>query len=263
MILSVSYNFYNGEEHLISSIKSIRNSVEHINVVYQETSNRGEKASKQAEEVVNRIVEEKLIDELYVYQPNLSLPAQQNEIRKRIIGLEIAKKAGATHFFTMDSDEFYREKEFKNAKEKIIQEKLTSTSVDSYLHIQRPIYRGKDNTKVAFITQIQDLIKLGSHRYPVSPVDPTRQIWIPNRNHYHFLENEVSMYHMNLVRRDLRNKLNNSSTTDKLFLDTVYKNVSNWKQEDGYLQFPGKGRIKIEVESNEFGTYDPEEVDTK
>lgn len=258
MILSVSYNFYNGEEHLVKSIESIRNNVEHISIVYQEISNRGEKCSKQAEEVMSKIIENKLVDEVYFYNPDLSLQPQHNEIKKRIIGLEIAKKAKATHFFTMDSDEFYRNEEFKNARQKIIEEKITSSSVNSFLHVRRPIYRGKDNTKVAFITEIQNLIKLGSHNYPVAQVDPTRQIWIPKRNHYHFLESEISMYHMNLVRKDLRQKLNNSSTTNKNFLDLVYRSVNEWKEDDKFFEFPRKGKIKIEISDNEFNTYDPE-----
>lgn len=257
MILSTSYNFYNGEEHLLSSIESIRNNVDHISIVYQEISNRGEKASTKAEEKIQEIIEKKIVDDLIIYRPNLSLAPQYNELQKRKIGLQISKKIGATHFFTIDSDEFYRPAELRYAKEKIIEDKLSSTSVDSCLHVLRPIYRGKDNTKVAFITEIQNSIELGICKYPVFPVDPTRQIWIPERRHYHFSAKEVCMYHMNLVRKDLKQKLNNSSTTDKLFLDSVYKKVNEWEEGSDFFEFPRKGKIKIEIKENEFCTFDP------
>ena len=45
MKLGVSYNLFDGEELLENSIKCIRDSVDHISVVYQSTSNFGEKST--------------------------------------------------------------------------------------------------------------------------------------------------------------------------------------------------------------------------
>ena len=45
MNLGVSYNFFNGEEHLLASIKSIRDSVDFVCLVYQNISNKGNNIS--------------------------------------------------------------------------------------------------------------------------------------------------------------------------------------------------------------------------
>ncbi|MFM6972171.1 MAG: hypothetical protein ACKOXJ_00940 [Alphaproteobacteria bacterium] len=50
MKLGITYNLFDGEELLESSVKSVRESAEHINVVYQTTSNWGEKASENIED---------------------------------------------------------------------------------------------------------------------------------------------------------------------------------------------------------------------
>tara|TARA_Y100000356_G_scaffold57190_1_gene46296 strand:+ start:2166 stop:2948 length:783 start_codon:yes stop_codon:yes gene_type:complete len=258
MILSVSYNFFNGEEHLIPSLESIRNSVEHISVVFQEISNKGEAATQSAKEALHQAIEEGLVDHAIVYQPDLHLPRSANELNKRIAGLQIAREQSATHFFTIDADEFYREEEFSAARKKIEEEGYNSTSVGSFLHIKRPVYRGDDVTNCAFITKIEKDTRLGTPTYPSLMVDPTRKISVPETKHYHFKKEEIAMYHMNMVRKDIREKLNNSSTTDKGFLNQVHEAFTNW-EDKSVFNFPRKGPIVIEHVQNEFNTYDPGE----
>ena len=55
MKLSVSYNFFNGDEHLEKSILSVRNAVDHISIVFQKVSNSGEKISDAAMDALTRI----------------------------------------------------------------------------------------------------------------------------------------------------------------------------------------------------------------
>ena len=55
MILSATYNFFNGEEHLIASLKSIRSQVDYINIVYQTISNHGNKCTEYAKDVIFEI----------------------------------------------------------------------------------------------------------------------------------------------------------------------------------------------------------------
>ena len=142
----------------------------------------------------------------------------------------------------MDADEFYREKELSFAKQYIKDNNILSSSVTSYFHLKEPIYRSKDSTCCAFITKLSKHLTIGGNEYFIDNVDPTRKL-LPAKSwseklitkffpkciteHYHFSESQVAMYHMNFVRKDnMRSKLNNTSTTDKNFLDLVYKAVN-------------------------------------
>lgn len=255
MILSVSYNFFNGEEHIIQSIKSIRESVDYINIVFQETSNRGNECSKQAKEIIEHIIEEKLVEKVIDYKPTFQVSAQQNELLKRKIGLQDCRKAGASHFFTMDADEFYRYNEIQYAKYKIQKNNYNSTSAGSYMHVKKPFYRMKDSTNVCFITRIDKQADMVNHNYPINFVDPTRKIFLHKRNHYHFRDDELNMYHMNLVRKSIKNKLDNSSTNDVKFLSEVEIAIKEWNESDDFFIFPRKGKMKVEKVANEFHTF--------
>lgn len=99
MKLSVSYNFFNGEEHLESSIQSIRNSVDYITIVFQSTSNSGNKISTEALDALNDIRSKKLVDKIIDFSPDFSKTRQTNELAKRKIGLDEALHRRCTHFF--------------------------------------------------------------------------------------------------------------------------------------------------------------------
>ncbi|MEN3931393.1 hypothetical protein WJT86_10030 [Microvirga sp. W0021] len=256
MKLSVSYNFFNGEEHLEKSILSIRNVVDHISIVFQKVSNSGETVSSSALDALERIRKQKLVDVIYEYEPNLQLRRPENEIQKRKIGLKLARRARSSHFFTMDADEFYREKELSNAKDVILKNKITSSSVGSFFHLKRPIWRSKDTTNCAFISKVGWLTKIADLPYPVEMIDPTRKIHVWPLRHHHFDETDVAMYHMNFVRQDISNKLRNSSTTDQAFLDKVGDSIQNWTEGTPFI-FPNKGTFELQNVPNEFDTFDP------
>ena len=55
MKLGVSYNVFDGEELLESSIKSIRSEVDYISVVYQTVSNFGNQCSEELIPLLNRL----------------------------------------------------------------------------------------------------------------------------------------------------------------------------------------------------------------
>lgn len=258
MILSATYNFFNGEEHLIASLKSIRSQVDYINIVYQTISNHGNKCTEYAKDVIFEIKTLNLVDKLIYYEPNLSIFSGQNELIKRQIGLQDCIDSGATHFFTIDSDEFYRAKEIEYAKHKISNEKYTSSSTKSFLHVRRPIYRGIDNTNIAFITEIQNNISLGGS-YPINNIDPTRTIRIPNRTHYHFTTDEVAMYHMCFVRKNFESKFKNTSSASMTnFINRAKQSIDNWSSNSELFIFPNKPPVKITRVKNEFDTFDPQ-----
>ena len=113
MVLGVSYNVFDGEELLEDSIKQIRSEVEHISVVYQTISNFGNKCDSELIPMLNNLVTQGLIDELFEYKPIVGIGGHYNEVTKRNIGLSLSIGAGCTHHMSMDSDEFYKTNQFK------------------------------------------------------------------------------------------------------------------------------------------------------
>lgn len=228
MKLGISYNFFNGEEHLIPSLKTVRPYAQFINVVFQRLSNAGNPATVDAERAIQRAYREGLVDQVFEYKPNLGEARKTNERRKRLIGLRLCRRAGCNYFLGMDADEFYRAAHLEYAIELIEREGYTLTTVPSYFHVRRPIYRCFDKTNVAFICRLNVVTTVGARKYPVPDADSTRKVWTLPKRHYFFKPNECSMFHMNLVRVSLADKLKNSSTIDGKFLDDVYQAMSAW-----------------------------------
>jgi len=264
MFLSCSYNFFNGEEHLIPSINSIRNSVDYITIVYQKTSNRGETISEYALDVISDIKQKKLCDDVYEYTPDLSAPPPYNETAKRKIGLSMALKKKCSHFFSMDADEFYDEKQMKYAKDFIDKNKIIRSYCHSFMHLKSPRFRALDTTNVCFITKINKNSEIGNYRSYVDMVDPTRRIktkesffdQLFSKKFYMFSTDEISMYHMNFVRKDkMKSKLSNTSTSNKQFLEDIKNSIDCWTPGNKFL-FPGKGEFYFTEVSNVFETYD-------
>ena len=106
MKVGVSYNLFDGEELLEGSIKSIRESVDYVSVVYQTISNFGDAANDRLVPLLNKLKEEGLIDELFEFRPNVNKGGHFNELNKRNIGIALSQGAGCTHHMSMDSDEF-------------------------------------------------------------------------------------------------------------------------------------------------------------
>jgi len=244
---------------LLASISSNQTALDHISIVWQDISNAGEPITKHALDVLMEAAESGLIDEVIQYHPDLSNQRVKNETQKRQIGLDAARAAGATHFLSLDADEFYRPKEILKARDEIDKNGWKSTSVSSFLHVKRPIYRALDKTCCCFITEISSDTQMGATSFPCPHIDPSRKMTASLEHHHHFSVELVAMYHMNLVRRDLDQKLRNSSTVNTVFLKKVADAVSGW--EPGYpLKFPNKGDIHFEQVGNEFETFDPGNV---
>ena len=264
MRLSCSYNFFNGEEHLLPSLKSIRNTVDYITIVYQSISNRGEHISEGAMECIQYALSNKLADEVYLYTPDLHIHPHINETKKREIGLNLAIQKKCTHFFSIDADEFYFEKDMKYAKDFIEKNNIIRSFCHSYMHIKSPRYRCLDTTNVCFIHKINKYSKIGNYPCPVSSVDGTRIIKtyryslydIIKKPYHVFPTSEIAMYHMNFVRADnLANKLRNTSTENREFINTIKTNIDQWTPGKIFI-FPGKGEFEFQEVENSFNTYD-------
>lgn len=222
MKLGVSYNLFDGEELLEASIRSIRKSAYHINVIYQLVSNAGEKRSDNIENMLKTLKKCKLIDDFQIYDPDLTQKAYINEKNKRLLGFKIAKKAGCSHFLSMDVDEFYHGHEIESAKCFIIKNKIEVSAVSIIEYVQKPEYQllsnymfspnNKDSYVfyVPFITKINVSAKARSSKYFPCLVDPTRKINGLGK-FYLFAKHEIAMHHMSTIRKDLHKKFRNST----------------------------------------------------
>lgn len=233
----VSYSVFDGEELLEASIMAIRKDVDYINVVYQLESWFGNPANESLYQNLKTLLDKGLIDELIEFKPDFSVNSDVNEINKRNVGLEYAKKQKIDYFMTMDVDEFYILSEFKNAKKYIVRNGITHSFCDIVNYGTLPTKRIISQTPsyIQFLTKIKRFSKLtAENRKVIAIVDPTRIF-----SHYfgakYFFLSGIQMHHMTYVRKNISKKIQNSNAR-KLYpkdtkflenLDDIYIDVNN------------------------------------
>lgn len=236
MKVGVSYNVFDGEELLEASINCIRSNVQHISVVYQTNSNFGNPASSDLKETLERLKGKGLVDELYYYEPDIQLKPHKNEKRKRDIGLKLAKKAGCTHFISMDTDEFYDGNEFKYALNYIALHNIKVSAVKALEYLKEPTNQligaytfAPENCEFydfyfPFIIKISKF-KIQKHGLGYFPcyTDPTRKLFHNGRFKL-FSMQEITLHHMSTIRTDLTKKYGNTSMLDSNKKNEEYVN---------------------------------------
>lgn len=239
MTVGVSYSFFDSEELLSFSVDSIREKVDYVNVVFQEVSNHGNKATNEAKELLLSLYKDKKVDDIIIYNPNLSISPSINELNKRNLGLYKARERGLSHFMCMDADEFYDTNEFLNAKEQIIKNDYDATVCTILNYFKEPTIRFDkiDNYYVPFIYKIRNNTEfILNCPFPVL-ADPTRKM--PAQNFYAFKEEEVVMHHFSYVRKNILNKLTNSSARVNFdrYINQYVEYYNNWQYGDSILSF--------------------------
>jgi hypothetical protein len=214
MKLGVSYNVFDGVELLEYAIKSIRNCVDHVNVVYQVISNWGNPESFCIKDIVYDLKNKNLIDEVTLYNPKSAGKnnGHFNEVAKRNFGLNICKNVNCTHFMSLDVDEFFIEKQLVDIKNIIENEKIDSSSCKIVNYIKNPTWRFKymDPTHLPLIWKIYPDSKYVIEGALPCCKDPTRSFL--NVGKYKFFDRDIiEMHHMDRVRKDLGLKYINSS----------------------------------------------------
>lgn len=231
MKLGVSYNLFDGEELLEGSIKQIKDEVDYISVVYQTKSNLGNKCSDNLINLIEKLKSDKLIDELYLYEPENISPSQ-NELKKRQIGLELSKKNGCTYHMSIDTDEYYEKGKISFLK-KLIEEKDYDSSycqMLSYYKSWEYVLDPPEDYYVPLIYKIEkDKNFVLSAPSPVL-VDPTRRI-LGIKNPLILKRDEMQMHHGSYIRNDIKKKLLNSSALVNYLKDveSITKHYENWK----------------------------------
>ena len=208
----ISYSIFDGEELLEASIKQIRNLVDYINVVYQEVSWNGKFKNHNLRNYLENLKNKGLIDEIILFEPDISLPAGTNELNKRNVGLKFAIDKKCTHFMCMDTDEFYIHDEFKRMQESIIENNIDFAFCPILNYGTKPTLRMKKLGfyAVALFAKINKASKLGASSLKICLCDPTRVIKL-KKNTKSFFFCDIQMHHLTYVRNDLNIKLKASS----------------------------------------------------
>lgn len=223
-VFGVSYSVFDGLELLEQSIKSIRQEVDYVNLVWQDISWNGRPSSEDVGAFVQKMKNKGLADEIIKFTPDISLKAARNEEIKRNIGLEAAKKIGCDYFMTMDCDEFYMQNEMREAKRFILKHNITHSYCCFVCYGLKPTIRlvEPSNYAVHFFCKINEDSRLGSgfgkNENRVAVVDKSRELSDFYGAKYYFLQN-VKMHHMSFVRRSFSEKFYCSSCQDLKYVD--------------------------------------------
>jgi hypothetical protein len=252
----VSYNLFDGEELLESSIKSIRKNIDFISVVYQTVSNYGNPCSENLVPTLEKLKNNHLIDELVHYTPHSNTEAHFNEIEKRNIGLTLSRKAGCDYHMSMDADEYYIEEQLEFAKSELLKGKFDASVCQMRTYYKSPFYQlsPPEDYYVSLFYKIKKGRKYEvTQKFPVL-VDPTRKM--KTKNCRIFSRSEIEMHHMSYVRKEIRKKLTNSSAliNYKEEVNRIVEHFENWNFPEPALLagLPPKLHQIIQVE-NKFG----------
>lgn len=269
MKLGVSYIVFDGVELLEHSIKQIRKHVDFIHVIYQEISWFGKRLPREDVIELKRLAKSNLIDQLDLYSgfkpltdtsQNSILQAKAYEKSKRQFGLNTCLREKCTHFLCMDVDEFYISEEFAKAKEIIRRNNLTATSVRFINYVNIPTrHRGFDGNTVPFICKINKSCKMDRSFF--TKCDPTRGIsgTGPKRTFKSFHPSEISMHHMETVRKNLLLKYEsttrsvfNRGKTDQLISNIKSVNDKTDRFDFEKIIFPGTKSVNLKTVQNQF-----------
>lgn len=230
MKLGASYNLFDGEELLEHSIKSIRPSVDYISVVYQTISNNNEPANPNLVETLEQLKNKYQIDDIKLYQPDLSKGNHYNELMKRNLGLLLSKRNGCTHHMSLDADEIYLTEQLQYVKKDIDANDydLTFCNMQTYYRDFDVVLDPPEDYFVSLIQKIRDHTMFEFAIESPVVVDPTRRVKTSNPKIY--TRDEIEMHHLSMIRNDLQKKLNNSSAKVNFVnhINTIVKHYNEW-----------------------------------
>jgi hypothetical protein len=258
MKLVVIYNLFDGIELLEYAAKQIRQYCDRIIVHYQNNDYYGKPIPEPVEPVLNRLKAKNIIDEAILFDDFVPATnwreAKSNELRKRVIIKKLLLDTDFTHYLESDVDEFYVGEEFNKAKKLIEDNNYVTTSTDAVDYVYSPTLR-KDilsSTAFPFICKLMP-IPCG---FPIKNIDPTRITAGDARPYHHFALSDVTMHHMETIRKNLLLKYQATSRgiLDRNRLKTLSKIIQNAKSGD-YLDLKGimyPDRFKIIKCTNQF-----------
>lgn len=248
MKLAAGYIVFDGLETLEHSIKSIRESVDFVIVSYQRISWGNTKCSDDLVPTLLMLKKAGLIDEILEFTefipsnlvtPEEVLRAKSYETLKRQSTLDKARSLGATHYLSMDADEFYVKFQFDEAKAQIIEDDLDATAVKYINYLTPTLNQGLSKFKVPFIYKIGPKSRHSAMQFMFGDIDPTRGIYDDlYEKDRTFSPDVIVMHHMEMLRSDLLGKYKASSRFFRNRSDlTILAEDIQLAQKNRQLQF--------------------------
>lgn len=246
-----AYNIFDGEELLEGSIRSIRENVDHVAVVFQEISNLGIRRMSKLRPMLEDLVNRGLVDQLFEYDPVPGKKGHRNEMAKRQMGLDMCREAGCSYFISMDCDEYYKHAEFAAAKKIVVDNGYDSSACMMQTYYRDPMYKldPPETYYVPFLYRIDERRFEMGMKWPVI-ADPTRKM--KPKNMMAFDRDVVEMHHFSMLRLDMRAKLQSSSANVNFSnrIEEIAQYYEKW-QPGMQAMMPGKERrmyatVKVE-----------------
>lgn len=245
MKLAAVYNTWNDWDLLNLSIKNILPVVDWVIVVSSFKSNYGEA------DIIPPILIENPKVFYDTYEPPFHV-AMHSETAKRNYGLDLARKSGATHYISMDADEFYDQQEFKKSCQAFREnDSLAGFVCKSRVYFSRPdLTIGMDTTLVPFVHKITPALRHEFNKnYPFAwkgrqiLIDPTRSFNIDSGVEM----SPIIMEHMSWVRKDMeayKRKIRNSTARANLERSNILQDLVNAK-EGYFCHFYQKQLVRV------------------
>lgn len=216
-------------------MNSIKKEVDLFIIVYQDVSNFGENYNPIPD---MRLEEFNCV--LIKYYPT-QMAGQWNEIQKRNLGLDAAKKNGCTHFIHLDTDEYYEN--FSSAKKLYVESGAEGSACRIFTYFKLPTLRfeTEDGYFVPFIHKLLPETMAGNRDYPFY-VDRTRKINCKN-----VVLLPIHMHHFSWIRKDIERKCRNSSAKNNISKGTMLSDYHNNGVKEGfYVKDYDKELINVE-----------------
>lgn len=193
----------------------MRDEVDFLSVVFQETGHWGETSANPAlPSFLKELKSIGLVDEVFFWNEGI-LPSGVEEFNtldmvKREKGLELARQAGCTHFLNLDNDELYTTSCLKYMKKVMMNSRRLEPDYSVLRHLQyykdsSLILKSKEQEYVMGIFPIKEDTHFVYRAESPFPIDPGRKI--RGSKIIEFWRFEVCMHHLSYVRKDIRTKL--------------------------------------------------------
>jgi len=250
MKISAIYTIFNGIELLQGSIDQIKNHVDKVLIIYQDTSNRGE-VNPQVRKQLDRI-KCKNLDFLF-FHPDLTKNPKENELAKHDMALQHVKKQGFTHFILLAADHYYHSHDIVIGKNVVNNMDYDVTLTQMFTYYKKPTWQITpiEEYFMPFICKIHKRTKFVKNKYE-HLTDPSVRINTRERL-YAFNQDEIMFHHYSMIRNSIENKLNNAAASSR-WGDNAKRYLEEFRGYDlksnpGLAYFGGR---KIKVVPNHF-----------